>query len=385
MDVSTDPHMRNYKNSGDVGLNNVRSKISFFKQKASSIEKLFPKNPIIRNLVIVLVAIVSAYFVYWIFFTYSSESTDDAYIDGRAVSIAPELSGIVSGLYVDDNQYVKKGQALIKISQRQYEDARDQAKGELEKSQSELMARKYLADIARKNFPAILQQARAQLDIANANEVKAEADYQRQRSLSKKATTQQEIDAATAALKQAQAQTRLAQAQVLQAEPVPQRIGEADSEIKQSSGQVETARAKLDRANLDLQRTMLVAPQDGWITKKSVDVGNYIVPGQQIFSIVSPEKWVTANFKENQLAHMRIGQPVEIYVDAYPKMNLKGHVDSIQQGTGSRFTAFPPENATGNFVKIVQRVPVKILIDSGIVPSIPLPLGISVIPKVILK
>jgi membrane fusion protein (multidrug efflux system) len=129
----------------------------------------------------------------------------------------------------------------------------------------------------------------------------------------------------------------------------------------------------------------VTAPQDGWITKRNVEMGNYVTSGQQIFSIVSPEVWVTANFKETQLARMRPGQPAKIAVDAYPQLDLTGHVDSIQLGSGSKFTAFPPENATGNFIKIVQRVPVKIIIDSGLDPALPLPLGISVVPTVTLQ
>jgi len=382
--VSTEPDNINNNVKARV-VSYLREKLDLLSKRKLAIEQRLRQKPAIFNLVTILSPLTLVFIIYWIFFTYSTESTDDAFIDGRAVSIAPELSGVVEELDVNDNQFVKKDDILVKISKRQYEDARNQVKGEFERAQSELAARKYLAEIARKNFPALLQQAQAQLDIAKANEARAEADYQRQKSLSKKATTQQEVDAATAALMQAQAQTRLAQAQVLQAEPVPQRIGEADSEISQFSGQVETARAKLDRANLDLKHTLITAPLDGWITKRNVEIGNYVVTGQQLFSIVSPNIWVTANFKENQLSHMRKGQPVDIYVDAYPQMKLKGHVDSIQLGSGSKFTAFPPENATGNFVKIVQRVPVKIIIDSGLDPSVSLPLGISVVPKVILK
>lgn len=382
--MSTEPDNINNNVKARV-VSYLREKLDLLSKRKLAIEQRLRQKPAIFNLVTILSPLTLVFIIYWIFFTYSTESTDDAFIDGRAVSIAPELSGVVEELDVNDNQFVKKDDILVKISKRQYEDARNQVKGEFERAQSELAARKYLAEIARKNFPALLQQAQAQLDIAKANEARAEADYQRQKSLSKKATTQQEVDAATAALMQAQAQTRLAQAQVLQAEPVPQRIGEADSEISQFSGQVETARAKLDRANLDLKHTLITAPLDGWITKRNVEIGNYVVTGQQLFSIVSPNIWVTANFKENQLSHMRKGQPVDIYVDAYPQMKLKGHVDSIQLGSGSKFTAFPPENATGNFVKIVQRVPVKIIIDSGLDPSVSLPLGISVVPKVILK
>ena len=129
----------------------------------------------------------------------------------------------------------------------------------------------------------------------------------------------------------------------------------------------------------------MTAPSDGWVTKRAVERGSYVQQGQQIMSLVEPDVWVTANFKETQLNRMRPGQPVSIAVDAYPGLKLRGHVDSLQLGSGAKFTAFPPENATGNFVKIVQRVPVKIVIDSGLDPAIPLPLGISVEPTVSVK
>ena len=150
----------------------------------------------------------------------------------------------------------------------------------------------------------------------------------------------------------------------------------------QLKGQVEQAQARLDQALLNLSWTVVTAPQDGWITKRNVDVGDYVTVGQQIFSIVTPEVWITANFKESQLDRMRPGQPATIKLDAYPHLDLRGHVDSIQLGSGSKFTAFPPENATGNFIKIVQRVPVKIVIDKGLDPNLPLPLGISAVPTV---
>lgn len=329
----------------------------------------------------VLTLLAGAGIYYWLS-TRNTVSTDDAYIDGRAVSIAPQVSGQVVSLDVTDNQFVRKGQPLIHIDPPQYASDRDFARGVLDTAKSQLAGQTLLAEVARKNFPALLEQAQAQLASAQAAVTKAQADYQRQRSLPKQATTQQEVDAATAALRQAQAQVAQAEAQVLQTEPVPQRIGEADAQVGQLKGQSEQAQARLDQANLNLSWTVVTAPQDGWITKRSVEMGNYVTAGQQIFPIVSPEVWVTANFKESQLARMRPGQQATIEVDAYPQLDLKGHVDSIQLGSGSKFTAFPPENATGNFVKIVQRVPVKITIDSGLDPAIPLPLGISVVPTV---
>jgi membrane fusion protein, multidrug efflux system len=343
------------------------------------------RRPLIISIGVVIVVLLIAGGLYYWFTTRNLESTDDAYTDGRAITIAPQVSGVVLSLAVNDNQFVKKDQLLIHIDPRQYVNDRDQAEGVLATAKAQYEGQRLAAEVARKNFPAQLEQAQAQLTNARANLVKAEADYERQRSLPKPATSQQEVDAATAALKQAQAQVALAEAQVTQSSPVPQRIGETDAQVGQLKGQVEQAQARLDQANLNLSWTLVKAPQDGWITKRNVEAGNYITAGQQIFSIVAPEVWITANFKESQLADMRRGQPVRIRIDAYPSLDLRGHVDSIQLGSGSKFTAFPPENATGNFVKVVQRVPVKIVIDSGLNPDIPLPLGISAEPTVTVR
>jgi membrane fusion protein (multidrug efflux system) len=343
------------------------------------------RRPLIATIgiaVAVLLLIGGSY--YW-WSTRNLESTDDAYTDGRAVTIAPQVSGIVLSLDVTDNQFVKKDQLLIHIDPRQYITDRDQAEAALATARAQYAGQQFGAEIARKNFPAQLEQAQAQLANAKANLAKTQADYDRQRSLTKLATSQQEVDAATSALKQAQAQVMLAEAQVTQNSPVPQRIGETDQQVGQLKGQVEQAQARLDQANLNLSWTLVKAPQDGWITKRNVEVGSYVVPGQQILALVAPEVWITANFKESQLSDMRKGQPVKIRIDAYPKLDLRGHVDSIQLGSGSKFTAFPPENATGNFVKVVQRVPVKIVIDSGLDPNIPLPLGISAEPTVTVR
>jgi membrane fusion protein, multidrug efflux system len=343
------------------------------------------RRPLIMTIGVVIVLLLVAGGLYYWLTTRNLESTDDAYTDGRAITIASQVSGVVLSLDVTDNQFVKKDQLLIHIDPRQYINDRDQAEGALATAKAQYAGQQLGAEIARKNFPAQLEQAQAQLATANANLAKAQADYDRQVSLSKQATSQQDIDAATSALRQAQAQVMLASAQVTQNSPVPQRIGETDAQVGQLKGQVEQAQARLDQANLNISWTLVKAPQDGWITKRNVEAGNYVTAGQQIFSIVAPEVWITANFKESQLADMRKGQPVRITVDAYPALDLRGHVDSIQLGSGSKFTAFPPENATGNFVKVVQRVPVKIVIDSGLNPDVPLPLGISVEPTVTVR
>jgi membrane fusion protein (multidrug efflux system) len=354
------------------------------KDKAEE-ERRSKRRPLVVAVGILVVILLAAGGLFYWLSTRNLETTDDAYTDGRAIAIAPQVSGTVVSLDVTDNQSVKQGQPLIHIDPHQYEIDREQAEGALATAKSQYAGQQFGAEIARKNFPALLEQAQAQLANAKANLTKAQADYDRQRSLSRPATSQQEVDAATAALKQAQAQVMLAEAQVTQNSPVPQRIGETDAQVGQLKGQVEQAQARLDQANLNLSWTVVAAPQGGWITKRNVEKGTYVAPGQQIFSIVTPEVWVTANFKETQLADMRNGQPVKIKVDAYPTLDLRGHVDSIQLGSGSKFTAFPPENATGNFVKVVQRVPVKIVIDNGLDPNIPLPLGISVEPTVTVR
>ena len=333
---------------------------------------------------LVLVVLVLGGFYYW-YANLNSVSTDDAYTDGRVVAIAPQVSGLVVSLDVTDNQYVHKGDPLIHIDPRPYTNDRNRAQGALDSAKAQAAGQRYLAEIARKNFPALYQQAQAQLLTARANLARAQADYDRQRSLPKAATAQQEIDAALDALRQSQAQALQAEAQVQLSSPVQQHIDQSDAQVKQLNGQVEQAQAQLDQQALNLSWTVVTAPQDGWITRRNVEMGNYVTPGQQIFSIVSPDVWITANFKENQLDGLRPGQSVKIDVDAYPELDLRGHVDSVQMGSGSKFTAFPPENATGNFVKIVQRVPVKIIIDSGLDPKVPLPLGISVVPTVTLR
>ena len=335
------------------------------------------------RLVLLLIVLMAAAGAtgYW-YVTKDEASTDDAYTDGHAVTVSPQVSGTVTALHVTDNQPVKAGDLLIEIDPRAYVAARDQAQGSLQVAEAQLANARIGLDRARVDYPARLAAAQAQLEAARATHFKADADARRQRSLPKQATSQQDIDSAGAALRSAQAQFDQAQAAVQQADLVPQFIAEAEAQVKQLEAQVALARAQLEQASLNLSWTKVAAPQDGWITRRNVEQGNYVQAGQSIFSIVTPDVWVTANFKESQLDRMRPGQRVDISVDAYPHLKLRGHIDSMQLGSGSRFTAFPPENATGNFVKIVQRVPIKIIIDDGLDPDQPLPLGLSVVPTV---
>ncbi len=333
--------------------------------------------------VVVLLAVAGG--VYYYLSTMGTESTDDAYTDGRSLTISPKVSGYVVELLVDDNQRVKAGDVLARIDPRDYLVARDQARANLLIAQAQKQAAEFNAAIARKNFPARLLQAQGELEQARGQLFQAQTDYKRQHSVTREATTQQNVDQSTAQLQLAEGRVTAAEASVQQAEPVQQNIGTADQQVSQIDGQIKQAQAQLDQAELNLSYATIRAPQDGWITKRNIEVGNYLQVGASIFSIVTPQVWVTANFKESQLNRMHAGQPVSFEVDAYPRLKLEGHVDSIQLGSGSRFTAFPPENATGNFVKIVQRVPVKLIIDRGMDPAVPLPLGLSVVPTVTVK
>jgi membrane fusion protein (multidrug efflux system) len=342
-------------------------------------------SPILRIvLILVLLAAIAGGVYYW-YSTRNLETTDDAYTDGRTITIAPKVSGYVVALEITDNQFVKAGQVLVRIDQRDFIAARDQAQGALMVARAQLANAAAGVQVAQKNFPARYAAALAQRDSARAALARAQADARRQHSVDRAATSQQAIDEANAAMLEAQAQVAQAEAQVQEASPVQPNIEQANAGQSQLEGQVKQAQAQLDQAELNLGYTVITAPQDGWVTRRNVERGNYLNAGGSIMSLVSPEVWITANFKENQLARMRPGERADIRIDAYPSLKLHGHVDSVQLGSGSKFSAFPAENATGNYVKIVQRVPVKILIDEGLDPTLPLPLGLSADPTIYLK
>lgn len=337
---------------------------------------------IILAIVVVLGAIAAGI---WWFLHRNQVNTDDAYTDGRIVMMASQVNGYVTVMAVNDNQFVHKGDLLVQIDPRPFEADRDQAKGDLVAAQAQLDNARISLEKAKTTFPAQLAQAQGQLTQAQGTLTNSQTDYKRQHAVERGATTQQNVDQSTATLRSAQGQLQVAQAQVDIAKLIPQNIEQAAAQVKQLEGQVLQAQAKLATAEVMLGFTRVTAPQDGWVTRRNVEQGNYLQSGAQIMALVTPDVWVTANFKETELGRMRRGQEVDIEVDAYPDLKLKGHVDSIQLGSGSKFSAFPAENATGNFVKIVQRVPVKIVIDSGLKKDEPLPLGISVVPTVLFQ
>ncbi|EPZ5289058.1 HlyD family secretion protein [Cronobacter sakazakii] len=339
------------------------------------------KKPLIILGIVVVIMVFGA--IIWWFMTRNLETTDDAFIEGDAVTVAPKVAGYVTELRVKDNQRVKKGDLLVVIDPRDATAQRDQAQAQLSLAESQLHQAQAQLALAKVQYPAQRDQAKAQVLRAQAELANARAEYQRQRGVDPRATSKQNIDAANAQLRSAEAGLANAQAQLEVAEQVQLQIRQQETNVEARQSQVEQARAQLKTAELNLSYTEVRAPFDGYVTKRNVQNGTLVQAGSALFSIVSPDIWVVANFKESQLERMRPGNKVEISVDAFPDLELEGHVESIQQGSGSRFSAFPAENATGNFVKIVQRVPVKIVIDKGLENwNQPLPLGLSVEPEV---
>ncbi|EKM6459665.1 HlyD family secretion protein [Cronobacter dublinensis] len=339
------------------------------------------KKPLIILGVVVIIMVIGA--LIWWLMTRNLETTDDAFIEGDAVTVAPKVAGYVTELRVKDNQRVKKGDLLVVIDPRDATAQRDQARAQLSLAQSQLHQAQAQLALARVQYPAQRDQAKAQVLRAEAELANARAEYQRQRGVDPRATSKQNIDAASAQLRSAEAGLANAKAQLEVAEQVQLQIRQQETNVEARESQVAQARAQLQTADLNLSYTEVRAPFDGFVTKRNVQNGTLVQAGSALFSLVSPEIWVVANFKESQLERMRPGDKVSISVDAFPDLELEGHVESIQQGSGSRFSAFPAENATGNFVKIVQRVPVKIVIDKGLEHwDQPLPLGLSVEPEV---
>ncbi|MGY5957740.1 Multidrug resistance protein K [Kosakonia sp. BK9b] len=341
------------------------------------------KKPLTILAIVVGVMVIVA-LVWWLL-TRNQETTDDAFTDGDAVTIAPRVAGYVTELRVKDNQRVKKGDLLVKIDPRDAQAQHAQAQAQLGLATAQLHQAQAQLALSKVQYPAQRDEARAQVLKAKADLANAEAAYRRQRGVDPRATTQQNIDSANAQLRSAQAQLASAQAQLEVAEQVQLQIRQQETNVEARQQQVAQAKAQLETASLNLSWTEVRAPFDGFITKRNVQNGTLVQAGSALFSLVSPDVWVVANFKESQLERMRPGNKVSLKVDAWPDRELEGHIDSIQQGSGSKFAAFPSENATGNFVKIVQRVPVKIVIDKGLDPNKPLPLGLSVEPKVTLE
>ncbi len=320
---------------------------------------------------LLLAAACTAYFLHARQFA----TTDDAFIDGHISQISAETAGRVIHLYVNDNETVTAGQILLDIDPRDATLKLQQA--EAERAQAQAVLEQARATLAVRQADA--SQAGANADASNADLAQADQNLARLRRINPRAITKQELDTATTSARAAQA--RLAAAHHLAAGSRAQIIA-AKAAIDADSAAMQTADAAVAVANLTLLRTKLVAPAAGRVARRTVELGNYITTGQPLLAIVQPDLWVTANFKETQLALMHPGQDVTLDVDAYPAANLHGHIESLQSGTGSIFSALPSENATGNYVKVVQRLPVKIVFDGDDWRNLGLSPGMSVFPRV---
>jgi len=376
-------------------------------------------------LAVIAVVLVAGFFL-WRYLT-SYESTDDAQADVHLSPVSARIAGYVIKVNVDDNQWVQAGTVLVEIDPKDYEVAVAQAKANLANAEATAQSLnitvpitsvttssqlKFTAsDIENANAGIIaaerqLTAAHAQLEEAEANDVRAQDDLRRYKLLvDKKEIAEQVYDQALAAAKsstaavaaaranEAAAQQFVQQAHSRQeqaianhqsAETGPQQVSSTRARVRAAIADVEQKRALLEQAELNLQYTKIVAPVTGEVNK-TVVVGLNVQPGQQLLTVVPlDEVWVTANFKETQLKHMQVGQKAEIHVDSNGR-TLKGHVDSIAGATGPLFSLLPPENATGNYVKIVQRVPVKIVLDPGENRDRQLRPGMNVVPDVYIR
>jgi membrane fusion protein (multidrug efflux system) len=314
--------------------------------------------------VVVLVGLIAGYF--YSGYRRTHVSTDDAFIDGNIHTIAAKINGTVKEISVTDNQPVNKGDLLLEIDPADYS-------ARLREASSSVGAEKAKLDEAETRIAA----ARANLELQRANLKLAEIEKTRSENLyQKEVLPRDRYDRAMTAYEVAVAQVKAAEEQLRSAES--QKLTQV-STIKQKE-------ATATLAELNYQYTKIYAPVDGYVTKKSAQIGNQIQPGQPLMAVVGlNDIWVTANFKETQMENIRPGQSVKIEVDSYPGKVFRGKVDSIMAGTGVTFSLFPAENATGNYVKVVQRIPVKIVFEEGADKDHILRIGMSVVPTVIAK
>ncbi len=385
-------------------------------------------NPRFRVLLIVgIVVLLVAGFFLWRYLG-SYEDTDDAQIDGHLNSISARVSGHVLKLLVDDNQYVAAGTPLIEIDPKDYQVAVDRAKADYADALAQADAARVTVPITSVNTSSQTSTAQADVDNAvagiaaarqqyaatnaqlveaQANNVKAQNDLVRYKQLVDKEEISEQlydqavaaakassaaVDAARASASAAESQVRQAQSRLIQAQANvraaatgPQQVATIQSRAQSAQAQADQKKAALEQAQLNLQYTLIAAPVNGVVTNRTVEVGQNVSIGQELMRVINLDDiWVTANFKETQLKRMQVGQRATIHVDTNGK-DYKAHVQSIAGASGAITSLLPPENATGNYVKVVQRIPVKITFDPGETREHVLRPGMSVEPKVWVK
>lgn len=403
-------------------------------------KKIYKRKRVLVPAILAIMAIVGGFSCYQHASCYVS--TDNAYIEGHNVQISSKVSGKIAKVYIEDNQKVEKGQLIAEVEPMDYQVSYDRALAKLQvavekqKSLSEnvnltSITSSSIADQANSGIGAAqagLKMASKQIAQAKSNlaqviadnaSIKAEADLaqinlERYQKLYKKGVvSKQDYDRAVTNDKSAQAKLQAGMDRASAAEStlqlasankevslksldqalgkfkgantVTQQVSISESQRRMASAEIKQLKAEVEQAKLELSYTKIYAPKSGIITNKSVEEGAYIQVGQPLVAIVPETRWVVANFKETQLTDMKVGQPVDIKVDTYPNKIFKGRIDSIQSSTGSKSSLFPPENAVGSFVKVVQRVPVKITFTEKPDSQFAIVPGMSVIPEVKVK
>jgi membrane fusion protein (multidrug efflux system) len=344
--------------------------------------------------VLILIGVVVLYF--YLQYKKTHITTDDAFVDGRTHIIASKIPGTVKVLCVNDNQFIKKNDLLLEIDPADYDVRVKEARAGFEAEKERLSEIRNRVDTAKRQLAEIiasLEAARANVELQKVNLELAKVNLQRSEALlGKEAIPRQQYDNSKTTYEVAIAQVKAAQdlAKQIEASLETQRalIKQTESGLPTQEAQIRQREAVLKGAGLNLGYTKIYAPTDGYITRRTVEIGNQILAGQPLMAVVplaQEEIWITANYKETQLEKVKPGQKVEIKVDTFPGKKFHGRVDSIMSGTGGVFSLFPPENATGNYVKIVQRIPIKIALEKGEDPNYFLRIGMSVVPTILVE
>lgn len=340
---------------------------------------------------IILVGIIIAAYLHY---RATRISTDDAFVEGHVHTVASKIAGTVKAVPVTDNQAVKRGDVLVEIDEVDYIIKVKEAattlnteKTRLFEAQSRLEAAKKQVEEAR----AAINAAKATVDLQEANARQARIDMKRAENLFKSdAISRERFEKTKTSLDVADAQLRASREQVKRLEASLDAqlslVKQADAVVRTQGAAIKQRQTLVEAADLNRSYTKIVAPSDGYVTKKSVEIGNQVGAGQPLLAVVAlDDLWIVANYKETQLRKIRPGQRVKIAIDAHPGKKLTGVVDSIMSGTGASFSLFPPENATGNYVKVVQRIPVKIKLDKEANSKNLLRIGMSVVPTVYVR
>jgi membrane fusion protein (multidrug efflux system) len=348
------------------------------------------RNPWFLGATFVVLAIALFFVVDYVVDVMTHESTDDAFIAGHVVGVAPRISGQVLAVNVTDNQLVHSNDLLVEIDPADYAMtvAQKQSAADSQAANYKTMLAAYeLMSAKVATAEAAARKAKDDENSAQATAKQAQLDFDRARGLRDKNTiSQQEFDAADAVNSKAQSDYKSAQESSAEA---LSKIDEADRQVtaaREEAGmalaQYSESRTNIASAQLNLSYARILATSDGRVTRKSVEPGDYVQAGQELFSLVPAEVWVVANYKESQLKKMAPGQKAEVTIDALGGRKFKAHVESLQAGSGAQFSLLPPENATGNFVKVIQRVPVKIVFDEALPADHVIGPGMSVTPSV---